>query len=484
MTRLPKKLKTTRTVNRWHKTACYIPEPLANKLAILNDSDFFIDDREYWRCIKILLRLYAKYAIDEIDLYEYLPMPSKYIADVLSRDGMNMWSRLKNETSVIQVHNSNYSTSKNKCCRYRINPLLTKGSTIRFNYKATKRRHTKFENQVISILKKSTLVFPSTITELVEAKRAKNTASVNSRIKNNIYKPLKGKSYKIRMPIPEFTSNMINKRLNNYRKKLENILHGNWRASRNKTNSRLDTNYTNLDSNLHQYISIRNKATRSIDLSNSQFTLFANILYCIRNIDTTLYTSFNISLLNEFITYCKMLCKSGILLADDVTKFCESSFKGTLYTDIANAVGMHPSLDHETRRKKAKTIAFELFFGSERFGDSENKRLISHAYPNIVKIIDGFKARKTAIDQEKYYEDEYTFKDMNDGQGYLQTGYKYFSVMLQQLESRIFIDEIYKPLLDDGKLILSMHDSFIFQEDYEFDITVFDKYLPFGYDLK
>ncbi|MDA9182535.1 hypothetical protein N9O51_05020 [Saprospiraceae bacterium] len=485
MTRLPKKLQTTRIVNRWHKTACYLPEPLANKLAILSDSDFFIDDREYWRAIKILDRLYKKYTIYDIDSLEYLPMPSNYIKKIVSSDGLAMWSKLK-KTDLIEVHPSNYSTTKYTCFRYRIRPNLMEGLPQRMIYQKTNKRLSKFENKVLKILKKSSLALPQTIEEMVEAKRAKTIVSINYRIneENKTYKPSKGRSYKIKMPISKFIEIKVNGELKAFRTKLENIIYANWRVSRNSTNARLDSNYTNLDAYLHQYITIQNNKTKSIDLCNSQFTLFANILYSIRYNNTILYSSSNLSLLNEFYSYCKMFTMSEVLLAEDVTRFCESAFNGTLYTDIANTIDIDTSLDHETRRKKAKTIAFELFFGSSSFGDSENKKSIKSAYPNVVDIIDGFKASKTAIDKVKYYEDAYLFKSLNKGKGFLQTGYRYFSVMLQQLESRIFIDEIYKPLLDDGQLILSMHDSFIFQEDYEFDITVFDKYLPYGYDLK
>lgn len=488
MTKLPKQLKPKRTVNRWHRIACYLPEPLVNELAILKDSDFFVDDQEYWRCIRILSIINSKYTKNDLDFNSYVDLPRDYISKVVSRDGMKMWTRLKTKTNIIETHKSNYY--KTSCYKFRFSSKYIQGTHVRVEYRATKRKTTPFEKQVINVMKESGLAMPISIDEFVANKIPSAILSVKKRIDysgkigERKYKPRKGNKHVIKGSIFNFIYGKVDRRLKAEKSKLEKIRDKIWRATRNKTNNRLDSNFTNLDSKLHQYIIIKNVATKSIDLSNSQFVLFANIIYSIKYNDTTLYSSFNIPLLNEFMAYCNMCSMSDILLADDVTMFCESAFNGTLYTDLANTLGIDISLDHNTRRKKAKTIAFELFFGSEEHGDSDNKKLIKEVYPNIVEIIDGFKKINTAADKLEYKKDVKLFRSLNKGRGYFQTGYTYFSVMLQQFESRIFIDEIYKPLLDDGQLILSMHDSFIFQEDYEFDTTVFDKYLPYGYDLK
>lgn len=132
---------------------------------------------------------------------------------------------------------------------------------------------------------------------------------------------------------------------------INNLKNGNLFCKRGRRNKRLDTNFTNLNSELSNYIFKSNNYSK-LDLSNSQFTIFANIFS------------------NKFTN------ESSI-------EFCNEAKNGKLYELIENKLDL-------SSRAEAKGLMFMMFFSSER-KNTEEKKLICKHFPEIYDFISEYK---------------------------------------------------------------------------------------------
>jgi len=139
--------------------------------------------------------------------------------------------------------------------------------------------------------------------------------------------------------------------LSTYSEAIENLKNGNFRATRNKTNNRLDTNLTNLCSLLTDEICNQNNLIQ-IDLSNSQFTILSLVLQ------------------NELDT-------------EDFKLFKKLSATGRLYDYVKNIFGLNS-------KEGGKKAMFEILFSSRR-NNTPGKALIKEVFPSVVRWIDKFK---------------------------------------------------------------------------------------------
>lgn len=136
-----------------------------------------------------------------------------------------------------------------------------------------------------------------------------------------------------------------------YTDSIEKMRMGGFRAARNGTNNRLDTNLTNMCSLLVDDICAQNNLVQ-IDLNNSQFTILSFIL-------------------------------KDILNTPDFNRFKALSVSGKLYDYIKLELGL------ETK-KQAKNAMFEIMFSSRK-NNTSGKMKIKNLFPNVVKWIDDFK---------------------------------------------------------------------------------------------
>ena len=212
------------------------------------------------------------------------------------------------------------------------------------------------------------------------------------------------------------------------------------------------------------------------DLVNSQFCLFSNLLLDILKGGST-YRGTSL-LVNQFYTWCKMFTVSEGIGVTQVSTFCSASIDGKLYEVIEKELKLGD-------RSEAKALAFKLFFGNGNFPDDGRKAKIRKVFPVVVDLIDSFKRHLTDIEKAKYYENKKAYKNTHSGRGYLQVGSSKFSIMLQQMESHIFIDQIYTKLLDDGHSVLTIHDSFMYTDPLVEKVIrgELDKILTHGYKL-
>lgn len=241
-------------------------------------------------------------------------------------------------------------------------------------------------------------------------------------------------------------------------------------AKRNKTNLRLDTNITQIPSGLISYLTYKGEHLINIDLSNSQFSilsyLITHLIYTYKSLSSnnnivpggSIYmcvlfsnplflsnlrdSEINKEIIkvftsnNKLSTMCAYFFDDAGNIYPDVDQFMHASQKGLLYENIVRLLNLAKNDSKEEikkARKLAKTSMFEVSFSSHR-SISETKENVKKAYPSVFNFISAFK------------------KEFGDNQ---------FSILLQIIESTIFIDAIYPKLLQENIMSISKHDSFL-----------------------
>jgi hypothetical protein len=121
------------------------------------------------------------------------------------------------------------------------------------------------------------------------------------------------------------------------------------------------------------------------------------------------------------------------LNTDDYSLFKELSVGGNLYSYIASNLSLKSA-------KNGKSLMFEVLFSSRR-NNSVFKKRIKELFPSVVGWIDDYK--------KQYGDNE-------------------FSIMLQRIESELFIDKVLKRIKKLKYFCLTKHDSLIIKRgDYE-----------------
>ena len=214
------------------------------------------------------------------------------------------------------------------------------------------------------------------------------------------------------------------------------------RFSRNKTNNRLDTNLTNLKSDLRQFI-IGDYV--SIDLKNSQ-PFFLSIL-----LESIIY---NKGSLCWYLSNHNLSKTFGIKGLRAVQKIHQNSKNSNLVDlmEFKNAVISGIFYDHfkgsfseEVSRDKVKDIMFKVLF-SKNNDYSKFKRFVPYksdkerfkaTYPTVYNITHQLKEKSNSV----------------------------LPILLQKIESYIFIDCISKELVRNNIIPLTIHDSVIIKRE-------------------
>ena len=254
------------------------------------------------------------------------------------------------------------------------------------------------------------------------------------------------------------------------------IQHHDIYAKRNSTNKRLDSNITGFPTMLLGHMSIDGYSLASVDLSNSQMVILANIIEqshlnfisatkvtitlddLISQGFVSLTTIPDTSSNPQYYSFTRpyqwitqhqtipgaltfMCAKPDTKEASegeentliwhntesfpaDLRLFLELTKTGKIYDFIKDKLNM-------STRAAAKTLAFEIFFAKHRY-HGYAKRQLKTIFPTLIRIIDGYK------------------KTNGDNQ---------LAIMLQERESAIFIDRIMPRLMAKGYKVLSKHDS-------------------------
>jgi len=221
-------------------------------------------------------------------------------------------------------------------------------------------------------------------------------------------------------------------------------------CKRNKTNNRLDTNLTNLKSDLRQFI-IGNYV--SIDLKNSQPFLLGMLIESIINKRETLCC---------YLQYEKLTKSFGVKGIKDILLFHQNEEKRKMvnfkpfYDSVLNGVfydEFTKSHVGEITRNQVKEMMFGVLFSKNHDYSTHNrfvpyesdKKSFESVYPFVYYVIK-------------------TLKNRN---------YKNLSIFLQKFESYLFIDCIAKELEGNGIIPFTIHDSVIVKiEDKEKAIDI------------
>jgi hypothetical protein len=177
------------------------------------------------------------------------------------------------------------------------------------------------------------------------------------------------------------------------------------RFHRNTTNNRLDTNLTNMASDLRPHI-IGYESMAYLDLVNSQPVLFNVLLR----------------------KYHKVASESQKRELDD---YLEWTSKGKWYEKLVEI--------YNVTRDEAKTIWMEIAY-SKNSSFKHRKKVFNAKFPFISSIIQNLKRDDHAN----------------------------FSIELQKIESKVFIDMICKILIEEGIMPYTMHDGLLVPEEHKF----------------
>lgn len=206
-------------------------------------------------------------------------------------------------------------------------------------------------------------------------------------------------------------------------------------ASRNRTNKRLDTNLTNLKSELKQFIM---GEFVSIDLKNSQPFLFAITIYnIITNIGTysgcldsvCVVEAFGVKGIKNVLKFHQNQEKGDLV---NFRNYFDATLNGVLYEEFMKC---YPK---EMERKEAKEMMFAVLFSRNKSYDKQ-KKAFARVYPFVDEVARLLKAKD----------------------------HRALSIYLQKLESYLFIDCIAKELINEGIIPYTIHDSVIVKKKDE-----------------
>lgn len=207
---------------------------------------------------------------------------------------------------------------------------------------------------------------------------------------------------------------------------------------RNSVNRRLDTNLTNLKSELRKFIKGN---FVSIDLANSQFLFLAILIYQllihsndnIKDIPLCCYIDINNICKNIDITnVCKFLKNPQNEKLGNYSKFLNWVVNGKLYDNFMEY------FKNQYTRKEVKEIMFKVLF-SQNKSYMDDKKVFKQVFPFIYNI---------------------TFK-------LKQKEHNKLAICLQKMESEIFIDCIAKKLVESGIVPFTIHDSVIVEKEHQ-----------------
>ncbi|MBZ9730001.1 hypothetical protein LB467_09915 [Salegentibacter sp. JZCK2] len=155
---------------------------------------------------------------------------------------------------------------------------------------------------------------------------------------------------------------------------IDNLAEGNFRAYRNKTNYRLDTNLTNLPKELREVV-MKDNGLINIDLSNSQFAILS------------------------------MVMRKDGFDSLDALNFYKASEEGNLYEFIQAELNLE-------NRGEAKQVMFRMLFSSDGF-KSENKTKFEKLFPTVAEYISKYKRQygDNAFSIKLQREESYIFID-------------------------------------------------------------------------
>lgn len=280
--------------------------------------------------------------------------------------------------------------------------------------------------------------------------------------------------------------------------RLMNINRFDFHCTRNGTNERLDTPLTNLYSKFLAFCTVKGERIQSIDLRNSQFTILAAILNeslslikndysLLLNINNnSLSITSNYKILNKIKGNTTYYCPVKALLRafstvlvpqlpenqqskqgpkkgqkiEEIELFIKLCQSGKLYEFVSL------KSNGAINRRQAKEACFQLMFDTYDSTRSPfNRILLSKLFPNVVRLVDEYKKESVKALELLRKEDKNLYGHLYGKLTPHKAGNNSFSILLQKVESKIFIDDVLRRLQSkQGIWSASKHDSILYLE--------------------
>lgn len=408
--------------------------------------------------IDFIQYLLYKYSTDEQELERtnFINIPSQTLKSFFDRDYNTLFMSIFTQNGIIiRSPFKTGSADGNQCFGYRLNDeLMEFNETDIITLPASKTKDKPVDDigYVIDDLRKIEFDIPAML-DYVKNIDVRNLIKLNTQIKEDpieltpifskikfkTNKPLKDAlllATKFRKDLVEYDNRFFIVRSATFCKwknialksallysinKLQNL---DFYGSRNETNFRLDTNLTNLKGDFFKngYLRLDGELIVDIDLKNSQPTLLSFVL------SGGIFSNEHLQPVLSGYT-CPEIDKTQI----DYQLFIQLAESGLLYDHVATML--------KWKRPQAKQNFIKTMFSDARWS-GHNKLLLKELFPSIIAWMDDFKRFNGNT----------------------------LAVLLQRIESRIFIDDIYMKLRERGFLIYTKHDSILCRESQRAEI--------------
>ncbi len=236
-----------------------------------------------------------------------------------------------------------------------------------------------------------------------------------------------------------------NRLTHHYKWQIRSYFPDNLTFARHDDTLRVYNHLTSLPSSLLQFVRINGDYILQADLKCSQFTILGNLFnYYINHSGKELIALFKKKPTITFVTrmveimdkyhnqfpfkgFDKAYPQEDIYNSNNMYAFLEDTLLHDFYLMLQSNLNLK-------ERKYAKNIAFQTLFSKVK-PESDYAKKLRDIYPTVMNIINDFKETH---------------------------GYEKFSVGLQNVESEIFIDHIWKRVRDSGINSFTRHDSLLF----------------------
>lgn len=485
---------------------------------------------------KILDLIFVDYLQEELLFESYRDYPSKYWKKAVAEHYERAIQELeKNE--VIHINHS-YSTINEQSKKYRINPDLIEDDlkkVVYIDFAPEEKQNSyicKMTRGVLRMLRIDKVAAKRFVKHYVESGEVEAGLRFNNDVLNAnnlpiLYKPEGSRVFKKRYMRKEKALELaeslgldliedkrkiiihdketyVNRKKHqvrfSYMMQIEKISTRTFYAKRNDTNSRLDSNLTNIASVLIPFLTLDGEQLVGLDLANSQFVFLASLIeeglfnkYILKAtngkskvVEKT--NAKNRTKIDSIISFNKYKQDKNIIesinkaervierfknnkewqaymcansdsipgkkkvenpvITRDIGLFIKLAKNGGLYEYIQSALNFE---EGEKGRKRAKGVMFLIFFSKHNYSCTA-KREVNALFPTLVQMIDLFK-------KEKREENKKALEDL--GLADDKKGDNQFAITLQKKESDVFIDFILRGLYKSSYKVLSKHDSIL-----------------------
>ena len=464
----------------------YLPLLLISKLKEV------FDGKNLNLAMKVCSTIYYKYILNKMDFEEYSVLSRNYKLLMLNntRGNYKIIYNPLHKNDILQKYvykdGTTFSKFKKLACKYRINPSYLTGELAKISYTTKKNNKSspkKTDHEIPNGFKINLEKLRTTyITENeIDSILTEHWNYILNKVESKTYTTSKGKlKYKanskskpilINIDKLEFIESKAFDLKNRYKVVLNMALSNTIEPNRNSTNFRLDYKLTNFPKIFVNLFELDSETITEIDLANSQLCIFFNYLdqvklgkgilldYVEPLINNYLFKLDNNSNKSGNTYYCSDFW--SIYDQKDVRLFKELVYDGVIYDKL---VSLSIESGHEKSRIEIKTLVFELIFGKYKSDKVNMSNILNQNFPNVIKLIKSLKMIFERLMERKELKPIRSLRSPENttkSDLYYKCGNNYFPILMQRLESRIFIDHLLPKLYNKGICCLPKHDSIL-----------------------